>query len=88
MRDRSGHALSENDEVTLLRVTKAMVSGLPEGEAEFILSMEGKTVTVSDISEQSIEVMMTDSRDGIIHFLWVAEADVAKNQRHLKKCLQ
>ncbi|TLX17163.1 hypothetical protein [Rhizobium sp. MHM7A] len=76
MNDVNGRKLSENDQVTLLHVTDEMVAGLPEDEASFLRSMSGQTVTVSEVEETSIEVMMTDRKSGMLHFLRILGSDV------------
>lgn len=77
MRDISGRELHEDDRVTLLNVTDAMVSGLPENEVEFLRSMSGKTVVISEIDDTSVEVTTTDPSSGTIHFLRISGHDVA-----------
>ncbi len=76
MKDITGRKLSENDEVELLHVTDAMVSGLPDDEVVFLRSMAGKVVTVIEVDDTSIEVMMTDTNSGMIHFLRIVGTDV------------
>jgi hypothetical protein len=70
---------SKNDVVTLLRVTEAMISGLPEEEAAFLRSLAGERVVVSAVYETDVEVTMTDRKSGIIHFLRVTGSDVRHN---------
>ena len=76
MKDIAGRKLLENDEVTLLHVTDAMVLGLPDEEVAILRSMAGKVVTVSEVDETSVEVMMTDTNSGMVHFLRITGTDV------------
>lgn len=79
MRNIADRKIRETDEVMLLHVTDTMVSGLPDDEVSFLRSMAGKIVTVSEVDETSIEVMMTDTNSGMIHFLRIAGTDVERS---------
>lgn len=78
MMDSAGQEIRERDPVTLLRVTDAMISGLPDEEAIFLRSMLGQRVPVSEVDDMGIEVTMTDTESGIIHFLRVGASDVTR----------
>jgi hypothetical protein len=68
--------IGAGDIVTVLAVPAALVSGLPDDERTFLLSLVGGDVTVSDTSPDWIEIEAFDAASGIVHFLRMAARDI------------
>jgi hypothetical protein len=62
--------------VLLLQVSDALLYGLPEHEQEFLRSLVGTVVAVSEIFDDELEITAVDDVDGMIHFLRVPLASV------------
>jgi hypothetical protein len=69
-------AIADGDVVTVLAVPSSLVRGLPDGERAFLLGLVGEDLKVSETGD-GIEVEAFDARSGIMHFLRMAESDVA-----------
>jgi hypothetical protein len=55
--------------VILLQVPDALLYGLPEHEQDFLRSLVGTVVAVSEIFDDELEITAVDDVDGMIHFL-------------------
>jgi hypothetical protein len=62
--------------VLLLQVSDTLLYGLPEHEQDFLRSLVGTVVAVSEIFDDELEITAVDDVDGMIHFLRVTLASV------------
>jgi hypothetical protein len=62
--------------VILFQLSDTLLHGLPEHEQDFLRSLVGTVVAVSEIFDDELEITAVDDVDGMIHFLRVPMASV------------
>lgn len=73
-----GRDMKPGDIVTVLAVPAGLVKGLPDREREFLLSLVGDDVAVSDTGPDYVEIEAFDTAEGMTHFLRMAESDLSQ----------